>query len=110
MPHVQRTTWAGIGADIRAAVAALRADGVERVHTIGFCMGGRMSFLAATLGLDLAGVIGLYGTLVGPWRNDAPEPVVEVAAGRVGVTGPRPVRRGRRGHHRPSTSRPSRPR
>ena len=34
-----------------------------------------MSFLAGTLGLDLAGVIGLYGTLVGPWRNDAPEPV-----------------------------------
>jgi carboxymethylenebutenolidase len=34
-----------------------------------------MSFLAGTLGLDLTGVIGLYGTLVGPWRNDAPEPV-----------------------------------
>ena len=74
-PHVARTTWAGISADIAAAVAALRADGVERIFTIGFCMGGRMSFLAGTLGLDLAGVIGLYGTLVGPWRNDAPEPV-----------------------------------
>ena len=34
-----------------------------------------MSFLAATLGLDLAGVIGLYGTLAGPWRNDAPAPL-----------------------------------
>ena len=34
-----------------------------------------MSFLAATLGLGLAGVIGMYGTLVGPWRNDAPAPV-----------------------------------
>jgi carboxymethylenebutenolidase len=34
-----------------------------------------MSFLAATLGLDLAGVIGMYGTLAGPWRNDAPAPV-----------------------------------
>ena len=74
MPHVTQTTWAGIRADITAAVATLRDDGVERVHTIGFCMGGRMSFLAGTLGLDLAGVIGLYGTLVGPWRNDAPEP------------------------------------
>ncbi len=77
MPHVQRTTWAGISADIRAAVAALRADGVSDVLTIGFCMGGRMSFLAATLDLELAGVIGLYGTLVGPWRNDAPAPVDE---------------------------------
>jgi carboxymethylenebutenolidase len=56
-------------------VAALRADGVTSVFTIGFCMGGRMSFLASTLGLDLAGVIGLYGTLEGPWRNDAPAPL-----------------------------------
>jgi carboxymethylenebutenolidase len=75
MPHVARTTWAGIAADITAAVEALRADGVERVVTLGFCMGGRMAFLSATLGLGLAGVVGFYGTLVGPWRNDAPEPV-----------------------------------
>jgi carboxymethylenebutenolidase len=75
MPHVQRTTWDGITADIRASVEAVRGDGIERVFVLGFCMGGRMAFLAATLGLDLAGVIGFYGTLVGPWRNDAPEPV-----------------------------------
>jgi len=85
MPHVQRTTWAGISADIDAAVTALRGDpGSDDeqplpLFTIGFCMGGRMSFLAATLGLDLAGVIGLYGTLAGPWRNDAPAPL-DVAA------------------------------
>ncbi len=80
MPHVERTTWAGIAADIAAGVEGLRTvDGgrpaVSAAYTIGFCMGGRMSFLAGTLGLDLAGVIGLYGTLVGPWRNDAPAPV-----------------------------------
>ena len=81
MPHVERTTWAGISADIDAAVTALRGEpgsDDERpraVFTIGFCMGGRMSFLAGTLGLDLAGVIGLYGTLAGPWRNDAPAPL-----------------------------------
>jgi carboxymethylenebutenolidase len=81
MPHVQRTTWDGISADIEAGVAAVRGEpgsDDERplaVFTIGFCMGGRMSFLAATLGLDLAGVIGLYGTLAGPWRNDAPAPL-----------------------------------
>jgi carboxymethylenebutenolidase len=81
MPHVERTTWAGISADIDAAVTAIRGDpgsDDERplpLFTIGFCMGGRMSFLAATLGLDLAGVIGLYGTLAGPWRNDAPAPL-----------------------------------
>ena len=80
MPHIERTTWTGISADIAAGVAGLRAADGDRpaassVFTIGFCMGGRMSFLAGTLGLDLAGVIGLYGTLVGPWRNDAPAPV-----------------------------------
>ena len=81
MPHVERTTWAGISADIEVAVTTLRGDpGTDDEHalplfTIGFCMGGRMSFLAATLDLDLAGVIGLYGTLAGPWRNDAPAPL-----------------------------------
>ena len=81
MPHVQRTTWDGISADIEAGAAAVRGDpGTDderplAVFTIGFCMGGRMSFLAATLGLDLDGVIGLYGTLAGPWRNDAPAPL-----------------------------------
>ena len=74
-PHVTATTWRGISADIAATVAALRDDGVTSVFVIGFCMGGRMAFLAGTLGLELAGVIGLYGTLVGPWRNDAPAPL-----------------------------------
>ena len=73
--HTGRTTWAGISADINVAVEALRADGLERIFTMGFCMGGRMSFLASTLELDLAGVIGFYGTLQGPWRNDAPAPL-----------------------------------
>ena len=45
-----QTTWAGIAADIAAAVersGARRRRGRRRaVFTIGFCMGGRMSFLA----------------------------------------------------------------
>ena len=78
MPHVSQTTWAGLGADIRAAAAELRSpDGgsVRSLFTIGFCMGGRLSFLAATLGLELAGVVGFYGWPVGPSRNDTPAPV-----------------------------------
>jgi carboxymethylenebutenolidase len=79
-PHPALTTWAGISADITAGVEELRAPEDGRpapasTFTIGFCMGGRMSFLAGTLGLGLDGVIGMYGTLVGPWRNDAPAPV-----------------------------------
>jgi carboxymethylenebutenolidase len=75
MPHVEATSWAGIAADITAAVGSLKTDGIASRFTIGFCMGGRMSFLAATLGLGLSGVIGFYGTLEGPWRNDAPAPL-----------------------------------
>jgi carboxymethylenebutenolidase len=89
-PHVAATTWAGNAADIRAGVAALRDDDVERVFTLGFCMGGRMSFLAATLGLGLAGVVSLYGTLDGPWRNDAPAPLDlldEIASPVLGLFG-----------------------
>jgi len=91
-PHVTQTTWAGISADITAAVEELSVPDGDRpapraVFTLGFCMGGRMSFLAATLGLDLAGVIGMYGTLVGPWRNDAPAPVDEAARFRAPVLG-----------------------
>jgi carboxymethylenebutenolidase len=83
-PHVSATTWAGISADITAGVAGIREArddwfAPERVFTLGFCMGGRMAFLSGTLGLDLAGIVGFYGTLVGPWRNDAPAPV-DVAA------------------------------
>jgi carboxymethylenebutenolidase len=79
-PHPALTTWAGNRADIITGVEELRSpeDGrpaPRSVFTIGFCMGGRMSFLAGTLGLDLAGVVGMYGTLVGPWRNDSPAPV-----------------------------------
>ena len=87
MPHVQRTTWAGISADITGAVDVVRRDGVERVVTLGFCMGGRMAFLSATLGLGLAGTVGFYGTLVGPWRNDAPEPVALAASIEAPVLG-----------------------
>lgn len=77
IPHVGQTTFAGLSADCRAATAYLRSEdrGTARdVFTVGFCFGGRLSFLAATLGLDLAGVIGFYGVPVGPGRNDMPAP------------------------------------
>ncbi|MDQ2965857.1 MAG: dienelactone hydrolase family protein, partial [Chloroflexota bacterium] len=77
MPHVGRTTFAGHSADIKAAVAYLRSEeggAATRIFTVGFCFGGRLSFVAGTLGLDLAGVIGFYGVPVGPGRNDVPAP------------------------------------
>jgi carboxymethylenebutenolidase len=78
-PHVAQTTWAGLSADIAAAAAYLRGgegEGhVQALFSTGFCMGGRNAFLSATLGLDLAGVIGFYGWPGGPARNDTPAPI-----------------------------------
>ena len=62
-------------ADVIAAATHLRATaGVERLFATGFCMGGRLTFLAAGFGLDLAGVIGFYGWPTGPSRNGTPAP------------------------------------
>jgi carboxymethylenebutenolidase len=78
MPHIAQTTWPTISADIRAAADHLRMADEGRVtalFTVGFCFGGRLSFLSSTLGLELAGSIGFYGIPVGPGRNDIPAPV-----------------------------------
>ena len=61
MPHVQATTGEGVQADVAAAVAWLREQGATRIFTVGFCFGGRQSWLAAASGHDLAGAIGFYG-------------------------------------------------
>jgi carboxymethylenebutenolidase len=45
------------------------------VFTIGFCFGGRSAFLSSTLGLGLAGAIGLYGFPVGAGRGGSPAPI-----------------------------------
>jgi carboxymethylenebutenolidase len=72
MPHVQQTTPEGVQADVAAAVAQLRAQGVTSIFTVGFCFGGRNSWLAAASGHGLAGAVGFYG-MPGE-RNGAPGP------------------------------------
>jgi carboxymethylenebutenolidase len=61
MPHVEQTTEDGVQADARAAVEWLRAAGCRDIFTVGFCFGGRRSWLAAAGGHGLAGAIGFYG-------------------------------------------------
>ena len=61
MPHVQQTTVEGVQADVAAAVGYLRQQGLERIFTVGFCFGGRQSWLAAAGGHGLKGAIGFYG-------------------------------------------------
>jgi carboxymethylenebutenolidase len=60
-PHVDAVTPEQIQLDVRAAVEALRSRGVLRIFTVGFCMGGRQSWLAAASGHGLAGAVGFYG-------------------------------------------------
>jgi carboxymethylenebutenolidase len=73
MPHVEQTTPEGVQADVGACVAHLRASGIETVFTVGFCFGGRNSWLAAAGGHGLAGAIGFYGR-PGPGRDGSPGP------------------------------------
>src|SRR5437764_1405296 len=61
MPHVQRTSQEETQADVRAAVEHLRSRGARSIFTVGFCFGGRNSWLAAASGHGLAGAIGFYG-------------------------------------------------
>ena len=79
--HVDRLRYADLQRDVIAAVDHLRATGADHaIYTIGFCFGGRLSFLAGTFGLELAGVIGLHAGL--GTRNDLPAPAGEAAAMR----------------------------
>ena len=71
MPHVEHTTQAGIQSDVAAAVEYLASS--SAVFTVGFCFGGRSSWLAAASGHGLAGAIGFYGR-PGPGRDGSPGP------------------------------------
>jgi carboxymethylenebutenolidase len=60
-PHVEAVEPEEIQADVAAAVEHLRSLGVRSLFTVGFCMGGRQSWLAAAGGHGLAGAVGFYG-------------------------------------------------
>lgn len=57
-PHVEAMTFPGIVADAQAALA--HTGGALPAFTVGFCIGGTLSFLAGTSDLPLSGVIGFY--------------------------------------------------
>jgi len=74
MEHFQQTTQAGIQADVAAAVARLRTEGCEAIVAVGFCFGGRNSWLAAASGHGLSGAVGFYGR-PGPGQDGTPGPI-----------------------------------
>jgi carboxymethylenebutenolidase len=77
MPHVEQTTQDGIQADVGAAIERLRPTS-RAIFTVGFCFGGRNSWLAAAGGHGLAGAIGFYGR-PGPARDGKPGPTARAA-------------------------------
>jgi carboxymethylenebutenolidase len=68
--HVAQTTPEGIRADVRAAVEHLRGS-AQSIFTVGFCLGGRQSWLAAADGHGLTGAVGFYGQ---PKERESPGP------------------------------------
>jgi carboxymethylenebutenolidase len=62
MPHVLQLTQTSVMADAAAALAQLRDQtGADLAScSVGFCMGGTLSFLCGTQELGLSGVIGFY--------------------------------------------------
>jgi carboxymethylenebutenolidase len=77
-PHVDAVTPEQVQADVAAAVERLRATGVRSVFAVGFCMGGRQAWLAASGGHGLAGAVGFYGR-PGEGADGSPGPA-QVAA------------------------------
>jgi carboxymethylenebutenolidase len=60
MEHARQTTSDGVQTDLASVVAHLR-ETCSVIFTVGFCAGGRHSWLAAASGHDLHGAIGFYG-------------------------------------------------
>ncbi len=61
MAHVQQTKPEHVQADVGACVRDLQAIDCAAIFTVGFCFGGRNSWLAAASGHGLRGAIGFYG-------------------------------------------------
>jgi len=72
MEHVAQTTPDGIQSDVLAAVEWLREAGTTSIFTVGFCFGGRNSWLSAAGGHALAGALGFYGA---PGQREHPGPI-----------------------------------
>jgi carboxymethylenebutenolidase len=77
-PHVEETEPETVQSDVAAAVDYLRQQGMMAIFTLGFCFGGRNSWLAAATGHGLAGAIGFYGR-PGEGRDGAPGPAQRAA-------------------------------
>ncbi|HET7519993.1 MAG TPA: dienelactone hydrolase family protein [Candidatus Limnocylindria bacterium] len=86
--HVEATRYPSLNADVAVAAAYLRSvegGAATRIYTVGFCMGGRLSFMQAADGPDVDGAIGFYGWPVGSGKRDVPAPIEHVERFRAPV-------------------------
>jgi len=92
--HVEQTTPEGVQADVAACIAQLTRQGARSIFTVGFCFGGRASWLAGADQDGLAGAIGFYGR-----PGDAIERAGEINSDPRAAGGSRPEHqlRGQRG-------------
>ena len=96
MPHVQQTTPELVQADVGAAVArSARRSAAPSIFTVGFCFGGRNSWLAAASGHGLAGRSRLLRQSRRAQRRPGPAP----ARSRDERPDPGPAGRRRPEHH-----------
>src|SRR5208337_4607629 len=73
MPHIRALTDQNLEADVRSAYEWLHADPASReqpIACVGFCMGGRMTFLTNAL-LPVKAAISFYGGGIAPEQTRA---------------------------------------
>lgn len=70
--------------DVRACIAHLREQGASSIFTVGFCLGGAMSWRQSATNPDLAGCMGFYGmpSRVAEVLPDMRVPLLVLAAGQ----------------------------
>ena len=87
--HLGPLTGEQIQLDVAASAAELRRRGVRTLVTVGFCLGGRHSWLAAASGHGLAGAVGFYGRpgVSGDGEPGAAQRAGEIEAPILGLMG-----------------------
>ena len=75
--RMQQCTDAGILADVNAAVSYLKSQSSVngKIGIVGFCFGGRVSYLAACNIADLSASVVFYGGNIGVALGDGPTPL-----------------------------------
>ncbi|HVM33123.1 MAG TPA: dienelactone hydrolase family protein [bacterium] len=64
-PHYQALTEEGFVADAKAGFDWLQSQGVDKVAAVGFCLGGRIAFVANSA-LPLSAAVSYYGGNIAP--------------------------------------------